>query len=231
MLASSRSAATSVLLSAAGLRGLCSRQAPLSAATGCTGCVIIGCKRSATSAACNAAAAAAGHRRHTLRPAAAVLPPAAGLPRRSSVVPTCTALSRWLPPATPSSAPSAHPQLASRSAFSRRVSAMAAGNQPAGVLQIERVPCLSDNYSWCDCTGGAGVHAGQNVSQSFKCCPAVPDATPSPTHPSAPPLVPPRLLHEPSAGVTAVVDPAEVAPVVAAAERLGWTLTHILNSE
>ncbi|PSC76082.1 hydroxyacylglutathione hydrolase [Micractinium conductrix] len=63
---------------------------------------------------------------------------------------------------------------------------MAAGNQPAGVLQIERVPCLSDNYSW--------------------------------------------LLHEPSAGVTAVVDPAEVAPVVAAAERLGWTLTHILNT-
>ena len=53
--------------------------------------------------------------------------------------------------------------------------------------QIERVPCLSDNYSW--------------------------------------------LLHEPSTGVTAVVDPAEVGPVVAALRDNGWSLTHVLNSE
>lgn len=57
----------------------------------------------------------------------------------------------------------------------------------AGVLHIERVPCLSDNYSW--------------------------------------------LLHEPRRGVTAVVDPAEAAPVAAALQRHGWQLTHILNSE
>lgn len=53
--------------------------------------------------------------------------------------------------------------------------------------QIERVPCLSDNYAW--------------------------------------------LLHEPAAGVTAVVDPAEVAPVVEALRQKGWKLTHVLNSE
>lgn len=53
--------------------------------------------------------------------------------------------------------------------------------------QIERVPCLSDNYAW--------------------------------------------LLHEPAAGVTAVVDPAEVAPVVEALRQRGWKLTHVLNSE
>ena len=52
--------------------------------------------------------------------------------------------------------------------------------------QIERVPCLSDNYSW--------------------------------------------LLHEPQQGATAVVDPAEVEPVVAALEARGWRLTHILNT-
>lgn len=57
----------------------------------------------------------------------------------------------------------------------------------AGVLEIERVPCLSDNYSW--------------------------------------------LLHEPSSGATAAVDPAEVAPVLAALQARGWTLSHILNSE
>ena len=65
--------------------------------------------------------------------------------------------------------------------------AASAGGSGAGALQIERVPCLSDNYSW--------------------------------------------LLHEPQAGVTAVVDPAEVAPVVAALQAKGWTLTHIINSE
>eukprot|EP00887_Chlorella_sp_A99_P006475 scaffold3.g6475.t1 len=53
-------------------------------------------------------------------------------------------------------------------------------------MEIERVPCLNDNYSW--------------------------------------------LLHEPRQGKTAVVDPAEVAPVVAALERKGWQLTHILNT-
>lgn len=64
---------------------------------------------------------------------------------------------------------------------------MAAAAVAPGQLEIERVPCLSDNYSW--------------------------------------------LLHEPQQGVTAVVDPAEVAPVVAALEAKGWKLTHILNSE
>lgn len=58
---------------------------------------------------------------------------------------------------------------------------------PYHTRQIERVPCLSDNYAW--------------------------------------------LLHEPSAGVTAVVDPAEVAPVVEALRQKGWKLTHVLNSE
>lgn len=63
---------------------------------------------------------------------------------------------------------------------------MAAAAVAPGQLEIERVPCLSDNYSW--------------------------------------------LLHEPQQGVTAVVDPAEVAPVVAALEAKGWKLTHILNT-
>lgn len=53
-------------------------------------------------------------------------------------------------------------------------------------MQIELVPCLSDNYAF--------------------------------------------LLHEPTAGVTAVVDPAEVAPVEAALAARGWRLTHILNT-
>lgn len=64
---------------------------------------------------------------------------------------------------------------------------MAAAAVAPGQLEIERVPCLSDNYSW--------------------------------------------LLHEPQQGLTAVVDPAEVAPVVAALEAKGWKLTHILNSK
>lgn len=55
-----------------------------------------------------------------------------------------------------------------------------------GVLEIECVPCLSDNYSW--------------------------------------------LLHDPSTGATAVVDPAAVAPVVEALRRRDWNLTHILNT-
>ena len=38
------------------------------------------------------------------------------------------------------------------------------------------------------------------------------------------------LIHEPQQGVTAVVDPAEVAPVVAALEAKRWKLTHILNT-
>lgn len=53
-------------------------------------------------------------------------------------------------------------------------------------LEIERVPCLNDNYSW--------------------------------------------LLHEPTTKATAVVDPAEVAPVVEALRVRGWHLTHILNT-
>ena len=38
------------------------------------------------------------------------------------------------------------------------------------------------------------------------------------------------LLHEPDANVTAIVDPSEAAPVLAAAEKAGWRLTHILNT-
>jgi len=54
------------------------------------------------------------------------------------------------------------------------------------VLQIERVPCLSDNYSW--------------------------------------------LLYDPTSKNAAVVDPAEVAPVVAALSRLNWNLSMIINT-
>ncbi|MCW5773373.1 MAG: hydroxyacylglutathione hydrolase [Rhodospirillaceae bacterium] len=38
------------------------------------------------------------------------------------------------------------------------------------------------------------------------------------------------LAHEPEANVTAVVDPAVAEPVMAAARRRGWTITHILNT-
>jgi len=38
------------------------------------------------------------------------------------------------------------------------------------------------------------------------------------------------LVHEPSAKATAVVDPAVAEPVLEAAERLGWPITHILNT-
>jgi hypothetical protein len=54
------------------------------------------------------------------------------------------------------------------------------------MLQIEQIPCLSDNYVY--------------------------------------------LVHEPEQGLTAVVDPAETAPVLAALKAHGWTLTHILNT-
>ncbi|GFH15579.1 hydroxyacylglutathione hydrolase, partial [Haematococcus lacustris] len=53
-------------------------------------------------------------------------------------------------------------------------------------LQVERVPCLSDNYVW--------------------------------------------LVHEPLSKLTAVVDPAEVQPVVAALKSKGWQLSHIWNT-
>ncbi|GAX77413.1 hypothetical protein CEUSTIGMA_g4859.t1 [Chlamydomonas eustigma] len=53
-------------------------------------------------------------------------------------------------------------------------------------MEIERVYCLSDNYSW--------------------------------------------LLHDPQAGTTAVVDPAEKTPVQEKLKSKGWTLTHILNT-
>ncbi|GAB4821729.1 hypothetical protein N2152v2_008775 [Parachlorella kessleri] len=56
----------------------------------------------------------------------------------------------------------------------------------AGALQIERVPCLQDNYSW--------------------------------------------LVHEPAHNLTAVVDPAEVSPVLKALEAKNWKLTHIFNT-
>lgn len=38
------------------------------------------------------------------------------------------------------------------------------------------------------------------------------------------------LVHEPAADVTAVVDPAVAEPVLAAAKRRGWKITHILNT-
>lgn len=38
------------------------------------------------------------------------------------------------------------------------------------------------------------------------------------------------LVHEPDANLTAVVDPAVTAPVLAALDRHGWRLTHVLNT-
>jgi hydroxyacylglutathione hydrolase len=38
------------------------------------------------------------------------------------------------------------------------------------------------------------------------------------------------LLREPESGAVAAVDPSVAAPVIAALDRLGWTLTHILNT-
>lgn len=38
------------------------------------------------------------------------------------------------------------------------------------------------------------------------------------------------LAHEARTGTTAVVDPAEAAPVLAEVETRGWTITHILNT-
>lgn len=38
------------------------------------------------------------------------------------------------------------------------------------------------------------------------------------------------LAHDPATGATAVIDPAEAAPVIAALEARGWKPTHILNT-
>ena len=38
------------------------------------------------------------------------------------------------------------------------------------------------------------------------------------------------LLHDPASGATAIVDPSEAGPVLAAAEARGWHLSHILNT-
>ena len=38
------------------------------------------------------------------------------------------------------------------------------------------------------------------------------------------------LLHEPASGDTVVIDPAEAAPVLAAAERRGWRISQIWNT-
>ena len=38
------------------------------------------------------------------------------------------------------------------------------------------------------------------------------------------------LIHDPESGATAVVDPAEAAPTLAACTARGWRLTHILNT-
>ena len=54
------------------------------------------------------------------------------------------------------------------------------------MIEIVRIPALSDNYIW--------------------------------------------LAHDPASGETVVVDPAEAGPVLAALDRLGWRLTHILNT-
>ena len=54
------------------------------------------------------------------------------------------------------------------------------------MLEIVRIPVLSDNYVW--------------------------------------------LVHEAQSGETLVVDPAVVAPVLAAAEERGWTITQIWNT-
>lgn len=54
------------------------------------------------------------------------------------------------------------------------------------MIEIVRIPALSDNYIW--------------------------------------------LLHEPDSGETAVVDPAEAAPVLAAADARGWRIGQIWNT-
>lgn len=38
------------------------------------------------------------------------------------------------------------------------------------------------------------------------------------------------LVHDEATGATAAVDTPEVGPIMAALERRGWTLTHILNT-
>lgn len=38
------------------------------------------------------------------------------------------------------------------------------------------------------------------------------------------------LVHEPVSGATAAIDTPEVKPILAALEKKGWTLTHILNT-
>src|SRR5512134_2702149 len=38
------------------------------------------------------------------------------------------------------------------------------------------------------------------------------------------------LLHERESGLTAIVDPSEVEPVLEAAAARGWRLTHVLNT-
>jgi hydroxyacylglutathione hydrolase len=54
------------------------------------------------------------------------------------------------------------------------------------MVEIVRVPALSDNYIW--------------------------------------------LMHDPTSGETVVVDPAEAAPVLAAAEARGWRITQVWNT-
>jgi hydroxyacylglutathione hydrolase len=54
------------------------------------------------------------------------------------------------------------------------------------MIEVVRVPALSDNYIW--------------------------------------------LVHEPASGETMVVDPAEAAPVLAAADARGWRITQIWNT-
>ena len=84
-----------------------------------------------------------------------------------------------------------HYESARRPSDIRRSQTAALGNparngQTWRMIEIVRIPALSDNYIW--------------------------------------------LAHEPSTGETVVIDPAEAAPVLAEAQRRGWSITQIWNT-
>ncbi|GBF93843.1 hydroxyacylglutathione hydrolase [Raphidocelis subcapitata] len=74
----------------------------------------------------------------------------------------------------------------SSSSAAAAAAAAAAAEAPGAMLEVVRVPALSDNYIW--------------------------------------------LVREPRSGATAVVDPAEVAPVEAELKKRGWPLHFVLNT-
>lgn len=91
--------------------------------------------------------------------------------------------------------------------------------------QIERVPCLSDNYAWLLHEPSAGLTAVVS-KQNNRCCLDM----------SRPVVGPMQIKASVSSAenlsiLMLQVDPAEVAPVVAALRDKGWKLTHVLNSE